>query len=128
MSDLDPSGASGAAPPLKRSTLPLPVAAPAARGADSSETAAPTAGTLAVAAAVAAGSDWIWVSDPSPASFGSPNTDEAEACISMAPICSDTPVATTGSLAVSRSLSTLPSNLQFFRCLRIKNTCNDGRY
>ena len=65
MSDLDPSGASGAAPPLKRSTLPLPVAAPAARRADSSEAAAPAAGTLAVAAAVAAGSDWIWVSDPS---------------------------------------------------------------
>ncbi len=60
--------ASCEAPPLRRSTLPFPKMILGPRGTQSPAAPAPTAGTSAAAATVAAASmDWIWVSDPSPA-------------------------------------------------------------
>ncbi|DBA95160.1 TPA: hypothetical protein ACH3X1_015713 [Trebouxia sp. C0004] len=89
-------------PALAASNSAILAMAAAMSSFEHSKAAAPTAGTSAVAATVAAPSfDWILVSHPSPVCLGSSSTEEAEVSILMALICSETPVDTTGALAIS---------------------------
>ncbi len=91
---------------LIRSISPCPKMILGPRGTDFPTAAAPTAGTSAVAATVAAASlDWIWGSDPSPAKLGPSSTDEAEVSMLMPRISSETPVEATGAPGVSTEIS-----------------------